>query len=433
MRQQVRKNIVAVLVVCRGWRTRIPADHNFKRRIRRVAGEVFVGINVEVGRMIYGNDFDLIQIHGFFKRFHEAKAELAIFFSNGLAINLDVLGWPRNIALAGPDPVSDNSRTEHVPDQLVTCAVPNKKGGAGTSATVDLHELLFAIGGDFDFVLQDARRPEHADDISLGRLSEANRQVRRILSEITRRSRDLELLPSSSREDLDFGSDGALVIGKPFQIEAQPVVLVAAFISQQDSRTMILRDEQVGSAIVIVVASDDGARIFELNLVEADVDGDIFESVQPEIAEQTYFATTVGSFTDSDQVDPAVVVVVDGRDAPRPNPVCGWKLNSLESLALLIAPERQSRRTRLTEGNVHPSVVIKIENCDSRSFGRYGRRPEGTFNEFAFPRVFINQGSQQTLTRCSTTHPCHDNVDRAIIVVIGTDSRMIRRAPLKSH
>ena len=94
------------------------------------------------------------------------------------------------------------------------------------------------------------------------------------------------------------------------------MVLVAAFISQQDRRTVILRDEQVGSAIAVVVAGDDGARIFQLNLVEADVGGDILEAVRAEIAEQTHFAFAVGGFADSHQIDPAVVVVVEGGDAP---------------------------------------------------------------------------------------------------------------------
>ncbi len=64
------------------------------------------------------------------------------------------------------------------------------------------------------------------------------------------------------------------------------MILVAAFVAQQDRRAVILRDEEIGGAIAVVVAGDEGARIFELNLVEADVGGDIFESVGAEVAEE---------------------------------------------------------------------------------------------------------------------------------------------------
>ena len=116
------------------------------------------------------------------------------------------------------------------------------------------------------------------------------------------------------------------------------MVLVAAFIAQQHGRAVILRDEQVGGAVAVVVAGDDGARIFELNLVEADVGGDVFETIRAEIAEEPDFTFTVGSFADRDQIDPAVVVVIEGGDAPSANPIGLWKLNRLEALAAVVAP-----------------------------------------------------------------------------------------------
>ena len=84
---------------------------------------------------------------------------------------------------------------------------------------------------------------------------------------------------------------------------------------------MILRDEQIGGAIVVVVAGDDGAGIFQLNFVEADVGGDVFETVGAEIAEQADFALAVFRFADGDEIDPAVVVVVEGGDAKGASPV----------------------------------------------------------------------------------------------------------------
>ncbi len=43
-----------MLVPRAGGRTRVPAEHNLERRVRRIAGEIFVGINVNIGRMIDG-------------------------------------------------------------------------------------------------------------------------------------------------------------------------------------------------------------------------------------------------------------------------------------------------------------------------------------------------------------------------------------------
>ena len=89
---------------------------------------------------------------------------------------------------------------------------------------------------------------------------------------------------------------------------------------------MVLRDQQVGGAVAVVVSSDDGARIFELNLVQADIGSDVFESIRPEIAEEADFAFAVCGFAYRDQVNPAVIVVVERGDAPAADPVRYGKL-----------------------------------------------------------------------------------------------------------
>ena len=87
---------------------------------------------------------------------------------------------------------------------------------------------------------------------------------------------------------------------------------------------MILRDEHVGGAVVVVIAGDDGARIFQLDFVKAHISADVFESVRAEIAEEADFAFALFGLADSDQVDPAVVVVVDGGDAEGADPAYFW-------------------------------------------------------------------------------------------------------------
>ena len=195
------------------------------------------------------------------------------------------------------------------------------------------------LAGDFDFVLQDAGRPQHADDIGLFRLAEADGEVGRILSEIAGRSVDFKLLAIAAGENFHLGADGALVVVQSLEREPQPVILVAAFVAEQNGGAMILRDQQIGGSVVVVVSGDDGARIFELNFVEADIGGDVFPSVGAEIAEEPDFAFAVFCFADGGKIDPAVVVVIEGGDAEGADPVRRGKRDSIEILALIVAPE----------------------------------------------------------------------------------------------
>ena len=76
MREQIGEHVVAVLVPGPGGRASIilVAEHDLERRVRRIAGEIFVGIDVDVGGMIDGEQFHLIEIDGFFERLHEAES-----------------------------------------------------------------------------------------------------------------------------------------------------------------------------------------------------------------------------------------------------------------------------------------------------------------------------------------------------------------------
>src|SRR5713101_5058118 len=172
-------------------------------------------------------------------------------------------------------------------------AVPDEERGTRTAAAVDLQDVLHLVGSDFDFVLQHAGRPQHADDVRFFRLSKADGQVGRVLSEISRRSVYFKLLPQSGREHFNLRTDSVLVVVQALERESQRIVLVSALVAQQDSRTLVLRDQQIDGAIVIVVPSDDRAWRLELNFVEAGFGGDIFEAVGTEIAEEADFAFAV--------------------------------------------------------------------------------------------------------------------------------------------
>ena len=239
--------------------------------------------------------------------------------------------------------MADDSGAEHVRDELVVLAVPGEERGTGTAATVDLEELLALVAGDFNFVLQHSGGPEHADDVSFFRLAEADDDVGGVLAEVSVRSVNFELLAVAAREDLDLRSNGGLVVVESFERKLQPVVLGCAFVAQENRRAVVLGDKQVGGAVVVVVAGDNGARAFEMDLVEANVGGDVFESVGAEIAEEADFALAVFRFADGDQVDPAVVVVVERGDAVGQDPVSFWQLNGSERFPLIVAPEGNAR------------------------------------------------------------------------------------------
>src|SRR5437016_1969108 len=123
---------------------------------------------------------------------------------------------------------------------------------------------------------------------------------------------------------------------------------------------MVLGDEQVSGAVVVEVSGDDGARIFELNFVEADFGGNVFESIRAKVAEQAHFAFTVFRFANGDEVNPTVVVIVDGSDSPAAHPIYGGQGNRLEALALLIAPKRNRSRPGMGKNYIHPAIMIEI-------------------------------------------------------------------------
>ena len=66
-----------------------------------------------------------------------------------------------------------------------------------------------------NFVLQHTSRPQHAHDVSIFRIAEADDDIGGILSQIPVRSSDLKLLPVAAGENFNFGADGGFVVGNP--------------------------------------------------------------------------------------------------------------------------------------------------------------------------------------------------------------------------
>ena len=152
-------------------------------------------------------------------------------------------------------------------------------------------------------------------------MAETDGQVGRVLSEVAGRSVHFEFLPQAGGEDFNFRPNGALVIVQALERKAQRVVLVATFVVEQHGGTVVLRDQKINGTVIVVVAGDNGSRLFELNFVESGFGGDIFEAVGAEVAEEADFSLAVFCFADGDEIDPAVIVIVDGGDAVGADPM----------------------------------------------------------------------------------------------------------------
>src|SRR5579863_3686144 len=121
----------------------------------------------------------------------------------------------------------------------------------------------------------------------------------------------------------------------------------------------------MGRAIAVIVTCDNRARILELNLVEPNISSHVLEAIRPEIPEQPHFTLTLFGFTDGDQIDPAVVVVVDGGDAIGTNPVRLRKFHLVERFTVVVAPERKAGCFRVRKSQVHPAIMVEVENGDT--------------------------------------------------------------------
>ena len=121
--------------------------------------------------MIDGEQLHLVEINGFFQWLHEAEAEFAVFLAERVAVEFDVFRRPSDVAFPGRYPMPDNSGTEHVADEFVVRAVPDKERWTGGAAAVDLQKVLHFVGGNFDFVLQNAGGPRQAHHVGFFRLA----------------------------------------------------------------------------------------------------------------------------------------------------------------------------------------------------------------------------------------------------------------------
>src|SRR5215472_7433061 len=110
------------------------------------------------------------------------------------------------------------------------------------------------------------------------------------------------------------------------------MVLATALVPDQNRGTAILGHKQVCGAVIIVVAGEDGAGVFQFELVQPNFRRDILEAIGAKITKQSHLAFALLGFTCRYQVDPAVVVIVDGVNAVTTYPGGRGKAYLLKSL-----------------------------------------------------------------------------------------------------
>jgi hypothetical protein len=120
-----------------------------------------------------------------------------------------------------------------------------------TAGPIVLLDLVQRVRRELYFVLDDAGWPEQADDIDLGRLSDAGQDLACARSEEARRRNRLELLPDRAGLHFDLRADAGAVVVESGQRQPNRVTGVAAVVSQADGRRDGIGDDEVGVVVAI--------------------------------------------------------------------------------------------------------------------------------------------------------------------------------------
>src|SRR5260370_14543001 len=138
---------------------------------------------------------------------------------------------------------------------------------------------------------------------------------------------------------------------------------------------------------------------------------DIREAGRAEIAQQAQFATGAG-FPDSNEIEPAVVVVVDRGEPPAALPAEIGKGDALETLAFDVAPQADAGRSRVRESEVHPAVLVEIESNDADGWLQifFCEIDAGKRGEFPAARIQVD--------RCALAAAGKNKIDGTVIVEV---------------
>jgi len=160
----------------------------------------------------------------------------------------------------------------------------------------------------------------------------------------------------------------------------------------------------------------------ELDGVQMNLTGDVPRKPgAPKFAEETDLTAGAG-LAESDEIEPAVIVVIDGGESESrvPNPSQANFTRS-RRFAFNVAPQADAGGSDVGESQIHPSVFIRNRNATTPTAGgRFSlvKSIVGSARKLSFARIQVNRGALSA---------AGDNeIDGTIVVEIGGDQASSR-------
>src|SRR4051812_31810832 len=207
----------------------------------------FVGINLDVLRMIDGDELRTIQEHRLFELVRDAHLVLAVARAKLLGADADVFVRVGRVPLPGGNPVAHLAAAEKVRHELEPGPVPGKEERARRGLAIQLRDLHRPFG---ELRLQDAGWPQHAHAFRRRATAKSEQQIGR--ADRRRRRRRLEPSPQCAGTELDLRADTAAVADPRRQLHADRRVPAAAVVAPDAYRFVAgRRDQDIAVAVVV--------------------------------------------------------------------------------------------------------------------------------------------------------------------------------------
>ena len=194
-------------------------------------------------------------------------------------------------------------------------------------------------------------------------VSESGEDRRSVLAEIAGGAGHFPFLIESARRRVRPLCRCALLLSfSAFEVDAHPVVsdwrLRCGARAAAPPSCVTIRS---GLPFPRDVGDGNRARLRQLHGIEMHVFGDVGPAAGAEIAEQAQLAAAAVGFAGGDEIEPAVVVVIDRGNSPAALPAEIGQLHALEALPFHVAPQADAGRACVRESEIHPAVFVEVE------------------------------------------------------------------------